>query len=241
MRYFLHSLIFLSLIIISLPAHAESPINFTTSFKLGPYTLSDYDGEKGLNASPYSDILGGKSALMYQLSFEYIIWDGFGSIGVEATGGFWTKKGHGLYSIDHAKSNDSTKMFMLPGKLSMVYRFNYFQRKSNFPLVPYIKGGVDGYLWWMENNSGDLSEYTTTSGNTQKAIGATFGLEFVYGVQFLLDIIDPPSARAFDRDAGVNNTYIFIEGVYAWVDDFGSSKSHDLSDHSFLAGLLFEF
>ena len=62
-----------------------------------------------------------------------------------------------------------------------------------------------------------------------------------YGLQICLDFIDQKLATEFDQDIGVNNTFLYIEGNYAMVNDFWSGKSFDLSDHHLLAGILLEF
>ena len=60
------------------------------------------------------------------------------------------------------------------------------------------------------------------------------------GLQFQLDILEPGTAATFDAEIGVNNTYIFVEGVFDWVNNFGGD-GFNLSDNSFLAGLMLEF
>ena len=54
---------------------------------------------------------------------------------------------------------------------------------------------------------------------------------------------DPGLAREMDRESGVNHTYLFFEVTRSTIDDFGSSKSWDLSSEklSLTGGLLFVF
>jgi hypothetical protein len=73
--------------------------------------------------------------------------------------------------------------------------------------------------------------------------GATHGWTATGGIAFLLDIIDPTLAREFDRDNGVNHTYLYFEVTKAVIDDFGSKTSWDLSPESLAlaGGLTFVF
>ena len=47
-------------------------------------------------------------------------------------------------------------------------------------------------------------------------------------------------AYDFERDAGVENTYLTLEYRFAQVDDFGSATSFRLGDDTFFIGLALE-
>ncbi len=217
---------------------AESPKTMSFHIAFGAYNLANID--KGSSSEPGRSIFGNANELMFQGGFEYLAWQGFGSVGIEGAVGYWSTEGKGLYQSGTA-STDKTSLEFVPFKLSGVYKFDWFKDEYNIPLVPMVKFGFDYYLWWVSNQRDNIARYETESGSVKKGMGGTFGLHVAYGVLFNLDIIDPKLASNFDYDVGVNDTYLYIEGVYSYVDDFGSGSSWDMSDHSFLAGLQLEF
>ena len=60
------------------------------------------------------------------------------------------------------------------------------------------------------------------------------------GLRLLLDVFEPGAARSFDIEMGVNHSYLFAEVQQLWLNDFGSSKSIDLSDMVLAFGLAFD-
>jgi hypothetical protein len=218
----------------SLPALAESPRAFMAELKFGPWR-PDVDKEFATK-TPWSDAFGGGSFLMTQLEFD---WEFFKKVGVLAVGGtigYSQAKGHGRLS-DKTKSTDTTSMHLMPLSLSLIYRFDYLERRFKFPFVPVVKGGVDAYFWWVTNGVGSVSK--AADGTSGK--GLTMGGHVTAGIMFLLDSLAPMMAQTLDQEIGVNNTYLFAEYTWNWIDDFGSNKSINLSSRNFLAGIAFEF
>ena len=218
----------------SLPARAESPRRFMAELKFGPWR-PDVDSEFKTK-KPWNDTFGGGSFLMTQLEFD---WEFFKTVGVLAVGGtigYAQAKGHGLLS-DGTASTDTTKMHLMPLSLSIIYRFDYLVQKFKFPFVPVVKGGLDAYLWWVMNGVGSVSK--APDGTSGK--GITFGGHATVGLMFQLDALAPMMAQTLDQEIGVNNSYLFAEYTWNWIDDFGSNKSIDLSSRNFLAGIAFEF
>lgn len=212
----------------------ESPRNWTLSAGFGEYRLTHMDDEFKAGTTPFKTVFGDKMRFTFQINVERFVYKGWGTLGLEAASGYYGAKGKGLY-LSGAKSGDPTAFHFVPLKGSLVYRFDNIWRDWRVPLVPYGKFGLDSYIWWVSGSSG------TSSYNGKKGYGATFGWHAAYGLMFALDFIDPTVAREFDQDVGVNNTYLYIEGIYARVNNFGSSKSWDMTDHHFLAGVTFEF
>jgi hypothetical protein len=124
-----------------------------------------------------------------------------------------------------------TKFRVIPSSLALTYRFDWPVERYRIPLAPYVRATLERYNWWVSDVDGETES------------GATNGWSATAGLAFLLDILDPGSARDLDRDAGVNHTYLFFEATKSSVDDFGSSSSLDLSDEDFAfgGGLLFVF
>ncbi len=220
---------------------SESPRSWTAHIAFGGYKLRHIDDEFS-NASPAADIFGDDMEFTFQLGFEYLIYQGVGTFGIEPAVGYFRTKGKGLFETTGEQSNDSTTMYMVPLKLSAVYRFTYLWERYQVPLAPYVKFGFDYNLWFVLDNDDHIASYTdSTSGDKHKGYGGTFGMHVSYGLQICLDFIDPSVATEFDQDVGVNNTYLYVEGNYAMINDFWSGSSFDLSDHHFMVGLLFEF
>ncbi len=218
---------------------ALSPKNWTFHAGFGAYKLRYIDDEFD-TSSPSKDIFGDKLNFTFQLGLERFLWQGFGTVGIEAAFGYFQAKGKGLFP-DGTKSSDTTKFNMMPFKLSGVYRFSNVWEDYGVPLVPYAKLGLDYHIWWITDQGGSVSSYEKAGGGEAKGYGGTFGFHVSYGLQFCLDIIDRRLANEFDHDVGVNNTYLYAEGTFAKINDFWIGDSFDLSDHHFLVGLLFEF
>ena len=218
----------------SLPARAESPRNFMAELKFGPWR-PDVDKEF-TTKKPWNDTFGGGYFLTSQVEFD---WEFFKQVGVLAVGGsigYTQAKGHGLLESG-AKSTDPTKMHLLPLSLSLIYRFDYLMQRFKFPFVPVVKGGLDGYFWWVTNGVGSVSK----AADGTRGRGLTFGGHASVGLMFQLDSLAPMMAQTLDDEMGVNNTYLFAEYTWNWIDDFGSKTSMNLSSRNFVAGIAFEF
>jgi len=218
----------------SAPAFAESERNWTAHAGFGFYSLDFIDDEFS-GVSPADDIFGNKKRFYFNLGAERYVWQGIGTVGVEAALGYWKASGHGRY-LDGTEAPESTSFNFIPLKASAVYRFDYLWQEFGVPLVPYAKLGLDYYIWFILNQHKSSSSF-----EGQKSYGGTFGFHVSYGLQFCLDIIDKKLANEFDRDVGVNNTYIYVEGSFAQVNDFWAGDSFNLSSHHLLAGILLEF
>ena len=88
----------------------------------------------------------------------------------------------------------------------------------------------------MYDGSGEPARFVDGS----EASGATFGFSYTLGVHFLLDALDREMAWAFDRDAGVNHSYVSLEYQSSQVDDFGSTSSFRLGSDVFFVGLALD-
>lgn len=216
------------------PAMAESSRNMMVELKFGPY-FPDIDKEFS-SKQPFRDIFGTSQRLMTKLEFDYEFFTGFGIAAVGASLGYSQFKGKGLLASGE-RAGDTTKMHLLPLSLDLIYRFDWLWQKHKVPFVPYAKGGIDCYVWWVTDGVGDVAR----ASDGARGRGATFGGHVSVGLSFVLDSLAPGMAQTFDVEMGVNNTMIFAEYVFSWVDDFGSSKSWDLGSRTFLAGLAFEF
>jgi hypothetical protein len=130
------------------------------------------------------------------------------------------------------RPGDDTSLRIVPTSLTLTYRFDWLATRHGIPLAFYARGALERYNWWVTDGGGDWAEK-----------GATHGWSATGGVAFLLDFIDAGLARELDTDTGVNDTWLFFDVTTTKVDDFGSSKSWDLSGEelSLSGGLMFVF
>jgi MYXO-CTERM domain-containing protein len=188
--------------------------------------------------TPYADIMK-DGDFGIGLNLDWRIWHGFGELGAGFGVGRWSHEGTALLA-DGTASNDKTRMTMIPLTLDVVYRFDILAERYEFPIVPYIRAGGVYSIWWMLDGVDNISSYTTKAGKSVKAVGATGGLEGTLGLRLLLDVFEPGAARSFDIEMGVNHSYLFAEVQKLWLNDFGSSKSINLSDTVIAFGLAFD-
>jgi hypothetical protein len=213
----------------------ESPQNFAFEVKFGPYKPS-IDSEFTTGTHPYQDIFGSSSFFFFQLELDWQFWQGVGNLGVGGSVGFGQDLGKALNPETGDHTGDTTIFNMIPLNLAIIYRFDYLAQKWNIPLVPFVKLGLDYYIWWILNNRGSVAE-----AEGRKGRGGTWGFHVNVGLNILLDFLAPTMAKTFDNEIGVNHTYLFAEFLYANVNNFGSSSSFNLGDITFMGGLALEF
>jgi hypothetical protein len=216
----------------------QSPITGEFELKLGDYHPqidTEFSGP-----GPWETMFGSGGALYVEGEYSHYLWREYGAVAIGFGVGYLTKSGPG-FNADGSESVDETTFQMVPLRLSLVYRFDKPARSWSIPLVPYVKLGLSAYIWWIRSAAGIATYRDPVTGQLDEGRDVTFGWHFAAGLQFLLDVLAPSMSRTFDASAGVNNTYLFAEFLYADVDDFGSDTSIRLGDSTFLFGLAFEF
>jgi hypothetical protein len=207
---------------------AESPRWGSFDLAIGTYR-PDVDSEFAAPPRPYQQIFGSKKGWMFRFSVARAIFTQVGSLEAGLSAGYFQQTGKGLFTAGGI-SGDETKFKMVPASAFLQYRFDWLAERYKVPLAPYGRVALERYHWWVTDGNGDTAKD-----------GATNGWSVAGGVALLLDVLDPSLARELDEDSGVNHTYLFAEVKRAQVDDFGSSKSWDLSDTAFSGGLMFAF
>lgn len=232
-------LLFIITIFYPLILSAESPQNMAIELKFGAYRPAvDDEFSDAFEEKPFEKIFGSGGSLLSQFEIDYQFFSAFGSLALGGTFGYTRSKGNCL-TPDGKKSKDTTSLSIIPLGVLFVYRFDLLQKNFDIPFVPFVKGGINYYIWWIKDAVGDVSKYK--DGKEVEGEGGTFGGSFSFGLDFLLDFLAPKMAQTFDVEIGVNNTYLFFEYLMAYVDDFGNEKSIILSDKTFLFGIAFEF
>lgn len=178
-----------------------------------------------INGTPFKEVAGSQLRWLPSLTFglaiptEYIRITFIGGIG------YTRFKGHAMRS-DGTKSTDRTTMHFIPLKAELKLRPVY-----DFPLYPYIAGGIDYYPWWVRD------------GGSTTENGGTFGLHGTVGIMLSLNWMDPSSSKKM-KENGVVNTCLFVGYKFEKINDFWRDKSFDLSNkmkNNFEFGIVFEF
>lgn len=196
--------------------------------------------DREVAGTPFQDVFG-DSSVISQLAFQRLVYQGIGTLGIGVQAGYSEFFGRALLQNSDERSGDTTSLHVVPIQLFASYRFDYAAIHWDIPFAVYGKAGIGEWIWWSNDGSGD------TAGDGE-ASGAKLGFSVAAGLAFHLDFLDPKLARDFDRNFGVNNTYVFVE--YArWNAKFrGNLFKHgieaqglDLSDEIVSGGIAFEF
>lgn len=177
------------------------------------------------DGTPFKDNFGTGIRYLPSLTFGLAIPTEYIRISFVGGIGYTRFKGRAVRS-DGSKSADRTTMHFIPLKAEIKLRPVY-----NFPLYPFIAGGIDYYTWWVRDHG-------STSEN-----GGTFGLHGTVGLMLSLNWMDPSSSKKM-KENGVFNTCLFLGYKFEKINDFWRDKSFDLSNrmkYNFEFGLVFEF
>jgi hypothetical protein len=212
----------------------ESPRWGSFELAAGQYR-PDVDAEFATRPGPWQQEFGDSRRWMFRAGVAKTLYRGIGSLDVGLKTGFFHAGGHGLISEGggFTPSGDRTNFYVIPTSATLTYRFDWIAERYRWiPIAVYGRWALERYNWWV-----------TAGGARVKERGATNGWSATGGVALLLDAFDPDLARELDRDTGINHTYLTFDVTKTKVDDFGSSKSWDLSSAkaTYAFGLLFVF
>jgi hypothetical protein len=209
------------------------------SFELGAGTYHpNIDEQPSLTEPrPYGQVFGTARGWMFRAGVSRALFTSAGALEVGFRTGYFRDADKGLQILNgqltNEKGGDPTTFNIIPTSLTLTYRFDVLAERLPIPLAPYGRVALERYNWWVTGSSGSMGK-----------VGATNGYSATGGIAFLLDFFDPGLAREMDADTGINHTYLFADVTRSWVDDFGSSKSWDLSTRAKLSygfGMMFVF
>jgi len=228
------------------------PVGLGFEFKVGPYLPGmgddDFDndafrrsfGEYGDDEDGNTVLVDGPGANpMFNLGSEVQLWRGYGSATVYGSVGYARWRGSGLDASGEPTADDTT-LNIVPLTLQAGYRADFIIDYTPIPLVPYARGGLAYYLFWVNDASGAVSRVENPDGDDFVGRGGKLGLVATAGVAMLLNFFDRGSTRALYNSTGIRGTYVFFEGMLTDVDDFGGG-GFDFSDFSWNAGLTMEW
>lgn len=180
----------------------------------------------------WDDIYGKGGHFLLEGEFGIEVPTKGGVPGVSLQGGFFREKGYGLVEENgvYRRASKDHYFYFFPLRINLFYRFGYIEDQY---VVPFVKGGVS-FIFFMEQVvDGEVVEKGTVS-----------GFHWSAGLLFSLDWLDKDHARKLDNTWGINQTFIWIEYAFQYVDNkrfpWGESTYYDFSSHNLYVGLGFD-
>ena len=231
------------------PAGEARP-DWVLGIKLGPY-VPGIDAQLGTTDGPYKQMFGGYN-IMPVLEVDRIVLRGVGQLTIGGSAGYLGKTGYawkqdtsGMTIPGDVATGDKTSFRLVPLAATASYRLTYLDDRYGVPLVPYVRGGLSYYLWWVRAPNGSIAAApkdgcadTAKCGN--KALGASAGLQGSIGLELRAERVDP-DAMASMRGSGIEHAGFYAEYQVAWVDGFGKATKLAVGDNTWFAGFDFEF
>jgi len=222
--------------------------------RIGPYVPA-IDAQAGGNPGPYEAMFGKGTSVMPMLDVDWLFLRRFGQLGVGGSIGAMWKSAKAYQAgtdpndpMRPRSTGDATNFRLIPLAVTAVYRFTYLDDAYGIPVVPYVRGGLSYYIWWIGAPSGNTAVIRTPAGcmlsdpacKENRARGASIGVQGSIGLAIRAERIDPSAARSM-RDGGVEHAGFYAELSLAKVDGFGDSKKLSVGDTTWFAGVDFEF
>ncbi len=219
------------------PTGSQSQRSSTVQFSGGTYQPKideEFQAQDGVQR-PYERVFEDQSPVMFQIQMERHLIQNKGTVSLGGSVGYWSVEGKGLSVTNIA---ETTKLSIIPFSVYAAYRFDMFQKV--FPLVPVVKAGLSYYSWTIYDGAGDVAQFMDNGQPSSEASGGTMGYFYTIGAHFLLDFLDREMAWAFDRDAGVNHSYLTFEYQSSQVDDFADPDSFRLGNNVYFFGIALD-
>ncbi len=191
-------------------------------FAFGFYEPSNLD--RRVAGSPIDEVLTSDINLLPAFHFGIDIPAGrYLKLTAHAGTGFVELRGRSL-RLDGTPGAERSYFYILPVMGELKLRPVY-----EFPVRPYLAGGLDYYFWWITEDR-KLAED-----------GGKFGFHGAVGLQISLNFIDPKTAIKLREATGILDTALFLHYRLERVDNFFAKKGFDLSSSRFEFGLIFDY
>lgn len=229
-------------------------IDWHAGLRLGPY-IPGIDEQLGFDErgdGPYRQMFG-KATVLPVLDVDRVLLHvGGGQLAVGGSIGYLGRTG-AAWRYDDTNGNgqwdqgeptmdspgDETTFRLIPLAATAAYRWTGLDDAWGVPLVPYLRGGLSYYVWWITKPNGKLATVPGMDG-ANKARGASLGFQGSLGLAVRAERIDPTAAASL-RDSGLYHAGFYAEYQIAVVDGFGSEKKLSVGDDTWFAGIDFEF
>jgi hypothetical protein len=229
--------------------NAPELVKWHAGVRVGPY-VPNIDKQLGMTPGPYEQMFGGYRILP-MLDVDRIVWSGFGQVGVGLSLGYMQKSARAFTITSkptddpRARSGDTNKFRLIPMEVAASYRFTWLDDQYGIPVVPYVRGGLAYYLWWVSVTDGSLARACNDGGmkpdcSQEKALGGSIGIQGSIGLAIRAERVDAATANSM-RQSGIQHAGIYGELSLAKVDGFGSDSKLSVGDRTWFAGVDFEF
>lgn len=215
--------------------HRESPQYAAAEIRFGRYIPAV---DSSVSGTPFKDTFGDSSRYMVGLEgdWQLVRIPHLGTLGPGLGWGYTRATGYAHLTANPSQlSGEQTALSVMPFYLVGVLRADVLARDFHIPLVPYAKLGFGYALWWA-SDGGQTSRADGAVGH-----GSSYGPQYALGGMFLLDELDPQTARDADNSIGINNSYIFGEWYRSELDGFGSKTRMNVGANTWVLGLAIEF
>ena len=183
------------------------------------------DSEFGAGVHPYADTFGSSSHWMSEVEVDRYFGHGIGSWGVGMRI-CYTKLTGTANLPDGTRSGDETGLRLVPLSLSALYKADGLPGLGRVPLIPYVKGGLDGVVWTE-----------STSGGKPSHSGFTPGWHVAGGLALGLNSLGTGPVKP---GAIAGSGSIFFEWDYAAINGLGLGSALHVGDSTWFAGLMFD-
>lgn len=207
-------------------AAASAPPEYALELGLSWYRPAIDQEFQDLNDSyhPFADTFGGSRRPLWEMELDRYLVHRFGTWGVGVRVGYY-KVTASAFLADGTRSGDETALRLIPISPSLIYRANGLPGLRLVPLIPYAKLGLDATSWSVTTTG--RASHSGLSMGWHAAAGVMLGFDWLGGRPSSLEGIADPCA-------------LFFEWDYAQVKGLGLSKSLDVGDNIWFAGLMFD-
>jgi hypothetical protein len=221
-------------------------VRWHAGIRVGPYTPA-IDAQFGMEPGPYQQMFG-DNGILPMLDVDWILWEGFGQIGIGGSIGYLSKTAR-TYTVptdgqERTRAAEKNSFRLIPMAATAVFRMTYLDDRYHIPIIPYVRGGLAYSLWWVEAPDGGVASVCRAGGATcdeNKARGGSLGLVGSIGLAVRAERIDFEAASAM-REGGIQHAGFYAELQASKVDDFGSGNKLSVGDAlTWFAGVDFEF
>ncbi len=185
---------------------AKLGMRLGVEFAVGPYR-PDVDAEFS-DATPYADIFGSSTALMYRLRLHAFIPTALGEVGVTAGVGWFTDSANAL-AADGSLSAGETGVRLIPVSLLLRWRTEALGRWPGLPLALTVAGGLNYTFWRITKGDGGAAEFEGIQGD-----GGTLSAQVEGAVGLRLGQLDGPAAKRLKQEFGIDDTELGVAVSY---------------------------
>ena len=198
------------------PPLAGIGARFMIETAIGPYRPG-IDGQVS-GQTPYRDLFGGSSPLMYSFRVHYAVPVGASELGLGLGLGYFTDSANAL-TQDGERSAGRTQIRLIPVSVVARWRWLYMERWLGLPLAIHAAAGINYTVWRITKGDGEVAEVAGDRGE-----GGSLAAQLEVGMGLRLGRLDRRAAKILKNDFGLSDTEVGVSAVYVgpsfgWWDD----------------------